>query len=246
MTNPLVWILATGLIAWLTHRRFRLWSKVFMALAAATVVVTLPPIAYGLAVLWEGPYRGVLPCQSRAPDAIVVLPGGVRGPADQGVAGLTLSSVVRLEGALAAAERSEFPPIIVPGTVDEMTRLNEAALTRRGVASEIVYLPGADDTDDAAREVADSGLIQSEHVWLVTSALHMRRSVRSFEHYGIEVCPYAVDRTDEWVGALPDYRSVRRADAFLHEFVGLIYYELRFAFSGQPVRGTPSGPGFGG
>ena len=69
---------------------------------------------------------------------------------------MTLSSVVRLEGALAAAERSRFPPIIVPGTADEMTRLNEAALTRRGVASEIVYLPGAENTDPAKPSVSPS------------------------------------------------------------------------------------------
>ena len=68
------------------------------------------------------------------------------------------------------------------------------------------------------------------NIALVTSALHMRRALWSFDRNGIEVCPIGVDREGVdpqpwWL--LPKSSDTRKADLLMHELLGMIWYRLK-------------------
>lgn len=70
-----------------------------------------------------------------------------------------------------------------------------------------------------------------ERIILITDAVHMKRSVVSFQDRGVEVVPYpsgylygAPSLTD-W---LPNSGSLNNNLRALHEWAGLVYYGLRY------------------
>ncbi|NJN55953.1 MAG: YdcF family protein [Anaerolineae bacterium] len=84
--------------------------------------------------------------------------------------------------------------------------------------------------------------VEAETVLLVTSAIHMPRSVAIFEKQGIEVIPAPTDYEyvqpdwDEGEGAgwfywgmslLPDAESLQLTTRVLKEYVGMFIYGLR-------------------
>ncbi|MEM7707672.1 MAG: ElyC/SanA/YdcF family protein [Pseudomonadota bacterium] len=227
MTNPLAWLIALTLASWLLRRR--VWCVFLGAFCIGLLLLCMtPPVAYGITRLWEAEYAAPLPCQNTRPDIIVLLPAGVRKPlGSRSFSTLTHKSLLRLEHALEISASNGDVPILVSGTQQE------AAVFRRvsqmwGRESALVDLAGSANTLQAAQAAAQHPQTQEAVVWLVTSALHMRRSRASFSHHGVEVCPVGVDVTENWRGLLPDYRSVGRLDHLLHEVVGMAYYQLRF------------------
>ena len=72
-----------------------------------------------------------------------------------------------------------------------------------------------------------------ESLYLVTSAYHMPRSVSAFEDLDIRVIPYPVDfkveHTDyRFLDFLPSMGSLDKSYHALHEYMGMIYYNLRY------------------
>jgi uncharacterized SAM-binding protein YcdF (DUF218 family) len=77
-------------------------------------------------------------------------------------------------------------------------------------------------------------LLGSGHgrVWLVTSALHMPRSVMAAEGLGLAVTPYPCDfRADEsvrsWTQFVPNNSARPALERALHEIAGMAVYRLR-------------------
>jgi len=72
--------------------------------------------------------------------------------------------------------------------------------------------------------------LQIRSVVLVTSALHMRRSLAVFRSAGVEVIP-AVARDwqpDEWLfRLLPTQAGLRESAQVAHEIAGMVYYRMR-------------------
>lgn len=68
-------------------------------------------------------------------------------------------------------------------------------------------------------------------LWLVTSALHMPRSVGVAEAQGLRVIPYPCDfRADQafrWQMFLPMNEGPLALEAALHELLGMVFYRLR-------------------
>lgn len=68
-------------------------------------------------------------------------------------------------------------------------------------------------------------------VWLVTSALHMPRSVMAARGVGLEVTPYPCDfRADErqsWASFLPSNVAPLALERALHELSGMVAYRLK-------------------
>jgi uncharacterized SAM-binding protein YcdF (DUF218 family) len=72
--------------------------------------------------------------------------------------------------------------------------------------------------------------IAADHVVLVTSATHMRRSMGAFQSEGIDAIP-AVARDSPhssswWRNALPSTDGLEESHTVLHEILGLAYYRL--------------------
>jgi uncharacterized SAM-binding protein YcdF (DUF218 family) len=108
-----------------------------------------------------------------------------------------------------------------------------AALNDLGVpATRLLALPGASDTFEEA--VALGPFLEqlgAEHVVLVTSRRHMRRSIGAFRAVGITAIP-AVARNSfldrpwrEWW--LPRREGLDEAHAVVHEYLGIVGYAAR-------------------
>ncbi len=95
--------------------------------------------------------------------------------------------------------------------------------------------------EEEARNTAEHGVYVrklfdrnnwSDDIILVTSALHMDRSVKVFKKYGFNVHPAPTDyRTNERFNAsimhfLPDASSLELCTSALHEYYGIIAYKL--------------------
>ncbi|VXC11509.1 conserved hypothetical protein [Burkholderia sp. 8Y] len=61
---------------------------------------------------------------------------------------------------------------------------------------------------------------------VVTSAYHMRRSVRAFEAFGYEPQPYVSDVRENRLTVLPRFRSLENSELALHEVVGLARFHV--------------------
>jgi uncharacterized SAM-binding protein YcdF (DUF218 family) len=70
-----------------------------------------------------------------------------------------------------------------------------------------------------------------EHLWLVTSALHMRRALAVAHKLGLSPRPYACDYRAipllHWYAWLPDLGGAGMFSEALHEWIGLAYYRLK-------------------
>jgi uncharacterized SAM-binding protein YcdF (DUF218 family) len=97
-----------------------------------------------------------------------------------------------------------------------------------GVPTEAMVLEGlSSNTRQNAQFTADILFPQGiKKIILVTSALHMRRAVASFEKQGFTVIPAATDyeaRTRfDWTGFLPDASALDGSARAIKEIVGRI------------------------
>lgn len=69
-----------------------------------------------------------------------------------------------------------------------------------------------------------------QDIRLLTSAMHMPRTVASFKSAGFSVCSISVDeqaiRGIPWYALIPQTSALNKFDLFLHEVVGLIHYKI--------------------
>jgi uncharacterized SAM-binding protein YcdF (DUF218 family) len=107
------------------------------------------------------------------------------------------------------------------------------ALTQLGVPSAriLVETQSANTHDEAVIVRSMLTALGVEHVFLVTSQFHMRRSVGAFRATGVTVTP-AIARDPEVAGPwlewlIPTERGLRHANAIAHEVLGVGYYALR-------------------
>ncbi len=225
-----------ALLAWLAVHRWRPgWRWVRRGLLALSVGlgILIYPFTNNLLAGWlEYPFDPDRDCWAAAPAAIIVLPAGLRrqprgsGPWSR----MTPATTVRALEAASLARTHPDALLVFAG------RHWEAVLFQRGMIAlglidknRIVLDRQSPSTDAAARRVgellAERGL---DSAWLVTSALHIRRAMLSFERQGIAVCPYPVDYTAQpgprpwWI--FPPPQALERADRVVHEILGLLWY----------------------
>jgi uncharacterized SAM-binding protein YcdF (DUF218 family) len=121
-----------------------------------------------------------------------------------------------------------------PEDPDEATGVTmREALIRLGVPSDRVLLETVSrNTHDEAMVIASMRpSLAADHLVLVTTDMHMRRSLGAFRAAGLEPIP-AIARTPftdislrEWV--LPSGRGLWRGGEVMHEVAGIVYYRAR-------------------
>lgn len=69
-----------------------------------------------------------------------------------------------------------------------------------------------------------------QRVVLVTSAVHMRRAQKYFEHFGVDALPVRADYADARLTWFPNGWNVALTEVALHEYVGVMTYHMYNAF----------------
>ena len=206
------------------------------------LLLSLSPIRDLLTRPLEMVYAPLDSGQIRPGDAIVVLGGGVNGLAPEygGADFLSEAALMRVAFALSLARQRDIAVWASGGRPLHEDQQAEAAIMQHWLISNGI---------DAARVHAENGsqntwqnaamlrpLLQAAHirrVVLVTTAWHMPRAVWCFEQAGIVVVPAPCDYSSsqrrytvlDW---FPDAGVFASSTQALHEYLGLLYYRLRY------------------
>jgi uncharacterized SAM-binding protein YcdF (DUF218 family) len=173
-------------------------------------------------------------------DVIVLLGGGIydRVPDLTGSGAPTEEMLARMVTAF-RLQRQLGVPILVSGGMVYAGRSAEAPVVRRflldlGVPDRQILVE--DKSRDTVENARFSRMILQQHRFrqplLVTSAFHMRRSVKAFSREGVLVVPIpanfmtASERTRVWADLLPTSGAMHSTATALREFLGLLYYHL--------------------
>lgn len=173
--------------------------------------------------------------------AIVVLAGGRNGNAPEyGGETIAFPSLVRLRYGARLQRATGLPLLISGGRVFEVEPTSEAALIKDVLETEL-SVP-VRWLEERSRNTAENAsytaeLLRKESIAaiiLVTHAAHMPRATEAFEGQGVRV--YAAPtgrRTGHRTSAsvldwLPSSGALDRSRVALHEFLGRIWYRIRY------------------
>lgn len=243
LTEPLgiIWVLMVLSLAWVLYRRQ--WrTALWLAIPISLVFLGgSTPLAEGLVVHAEKPYaQSYVSALNSQYDAVVVLGGGYRasdhdchGFALEGAASRIVTGVelVRQGGGAHLVLGGSLPidgsDCVMTAMVQQWVQslcLTNFAVTNLGLCS---------NTRD---EAITFNRLQEAYHWhnilLVTSALHMPRSVAVFKKQGITVTPVACDfraygTTRLPFSIFPQQDRFALLKAYLHEKIGMAYYRVR-------------------
>jgi len=103
---------------------------------------------------------------------------------------------------------------------------------RLGVPEDVIVVePRALNTHENL--ILSKQLIRGERVrvWLLTSAVHMPRSMAAARAVGLDATPYPCDfranETLEWTEFFPSNQARASAEAAVHELLGIVAYRIR-------------------
>ncbi|HEX5121655.1 MAG TPA: YdcF family protein [Rhodanobacteraceae bacterium] len=234
-------------LAALTWRRLPRGARiVVLALAAVLFILTTPFGANALVRLNEARIGSAATCAAPTPTTIVLLSGGTAEPPhgldDYGALGA--STLHRLFAALDLYKSAGADELVIVGTsgyeaadADIMARL----AAKLGVAPEHLRVEDRSLTTwQNAELTAALEPKVARRIWLVTSALHMPRSLYAFRQAGFEACAwpaYSLYRGPAGPGyVVPRGTATAKAEDALHEIFGEIAYRLGFYGRRTPAR----------
>ena len=228
----LLLVLSLGLMR---GRALRWLRRIGYLLIGACLVLATPLGANALLAIAEHRAPPATACDVPLPTTVVLLAGGVRrkstDPADIGA--LNEASVQRTLEAVALTQRLPDAQLVISGgaekgTVAESTHMAELAvrlgMQRLAIRTETTSLT----TWENAHNVRAMLPALPTRIWLVTSALHMPRSLLAFQTAGFTPCSDPADlRANAFDGVadlVPRGSAVSKSEAVLHELVGEIVY----------------------
>ena len=221
----------------LLRRRVLVWTALILLW-----ISSVPVIGRLLVRIAEGPAEHTLATQAPISDAIVVLSAG-RFIAPGRAAISEWEDADRFFGGVELFQAGKARLLVFTGALPDgpigapLEGETLAAYARTlGVASDRIAITGAvANTEDEAREVAALLLgrkMGAMRVLLVTSAFHMPRARRLFEHAGLVVAPFPVDFRPVGDGRfrlldfLPSASALNQTQAILHELYGRLFYQF--------------------
>jgi uncharacterized SAM-binding protein YcdF (DUF218 family) len=236
-----VGLFGAGLGAALCYTRYFRWGRRLAgASAALLLLMAFGPIGHFLAVPLETRFPAP-PNDLEPPDGIIVLGGSV----DENLSGLrgrvTLADAAeRLTAPIELKRRFPKARLVFTGG---SASLRGSAYTEAGTVSGFWRDVGLDQGDvlyeDKSRNTYENAVFtrdlvkpkEGERWLLVTSAMHVPRSVGIFRHAGFPVIPYPVDyRTNgemrRWGVPRHASKALGLVEFATHEWVGLLAYRL--------------------
>ncbi|MCC8180228.1 MAG: YdcF family protein [Planctomycetes bacterium] len=237
---PVVFILLLlGLVISLAFKRKRLGRLCYWLAAILMVLVSLPPIARGLAGRLERRSAPLLAAGGGMdPYAVVVLGNGVAFPGDSAMPALTrLNDTARARLVEGVRLSLVFPDarLLTSGSGLGLENCADAmaeAAVELGVARERIHpLVDSMDTEHEADLVAR--LAGGRQVVVVTSAVHMPRALHWFSQAGVDAipapCDYVAPVSESVLRDINRYRwrpqgkTISDHEALWHEVLGLLY-----------------------
>lgn len=192
------------------------------------------PLPSALLQPWQAPYARRPPLDWAASNAIVLLtanannpPGGVPEPGSTGYArvveAVSLYHACRQAGARCTVLVSGGDTM---GVGLSLAQVYGQALRRLGVPDADLVLESRSRTTWQNADFARAPLarIGAQRVWLVSSALHLRRAMFAFRHFGIVATPVRADYLRSAWSWLPSAWNFHVADLALHEYAGMALY----------------------
>jgi uncharacterized SAM-binding protein YcdF (DUF218 family) len=136
--------------------------------------------------------------------------------------------------------RRTMLPILVSGGLGDGDNLSEAEMMKQVIETEFA-LPvrwaetKSHNTYENAKYSTEKLKAEGiESIYLVTHAGHMKRSVMSFEKFGLAIHPAPTafgSKSQRGISVryfFPDSKALRRTSLVLHEWVGMIWYWARY------------------
>ena len=240
---PLGFALVVSILAMGILRLSPRWARFLLLVAVGVLWVTsMPIVADYLNWTLERQYPPLAVEDTPTADAIVVLGGGVSGPAPPRLT-LDLSDAAdRVLHAARLYRAGKAPVVVVSGGVIPWlgsdipeARSMQTLLQEWGVPGGSIQTEGASrNTHENAVFTRQLLVEQGLHrVLLVTSAMHMRRALATFTSAGIDAVPAATDYTVTYrdqrtlIDFLPDAKALSRTTDAIKEYIGYAYYRWR-------------------
>lgn len=234
LISPLFPGIALALVLALVRGRAPRWlRRTLIALLVLCYLLATPLLAEPLLAAMESAARTA--CHG-SPQAVVVLAGGGDRNADRrDYASLNLASMRRLIGAVELWRRQPgSTALYISGGSG---RYGKPESPRMASMAHSLGVPDtALHTETRSRTTwQNAQYLAAMHtprrVWLVTSAVHMRRARFAMRQAGFSVCPAPVDyrhRRIQWlIALLPSAAALDKTDAVLHELAGMAWYRLK-------------------
>lgn len=241
-------IIVAAVVLWLLLRRSpRLREAVLAAALLAVYALGLPIVSSPLLASLET-YPPLADPAATAPEAgaIVVLGGGVDYKAPE-FGGITANDLTlqRLRYAARLQTRTGLPILVSSGPVWNRPGVTHAEVMARTLredfGAEVAWRENRSTTTwenacESARLLAREGI---DRAFLVTHAWHMRRAAYSFARSGFRAVPAptaftAVETVVSVADFIPDAKSLLRTYYAIHEYVGLVWYRLRYDACAAP------------
>ena len=233
---PLDLLLFAALGLWLWNKRPLIARTLLTASVILLWLLSTPYFAEALLHGLEGePY--VTDTKKPLADAIVVLGGGTYFHAPEyGADTVSMESLVRLRFA-AKLQRETGKPILVTGGAPLGNSTSEAEQMKQVLVQEFnVPVQWAETASDNTLENArlsrqllkQAGITR---IYLVTHAWHMPRAVQAFQSAGFQVVPaptaYTTRYQTDLLAFVPNVYALRDSRIFMHELIGMFWYQLK-------------------
>lgn len=221
---------------WLWQKRPRIARTLLVTSFSFLWLLSTPFFSMAMLHTLEGTPQPLNTNQDRA-EAIVVLGGGTYFSAPE-YGGDTVSEagLSRLRYA-AKLRRETGKPILVSGGTPRGNRISEGQQMKQVLEQDFkTPVQWLEDHSDNTRQSAQLSYAQLnpagiKHIYLVTHAWHMPRSVAAFERAGFEVIPaptrYSTHFQTSLLSFLPDADALRDSRIFMHEMIGMLWYRLK-------------------
>lgn len=178
--------------------------------------------------------------QGKTPQAIVILGAG-RHYDTLEFEGDTPNAFAleRIRYGVWLARRTLLPMLVSGGSGDDET-LSEAEMVKQIIESEYALPVRWSETQSRTtyeNAKYSSAILQAEgidSIYLVTHAGHMKRSVMSFEKFGLTIFPAPTafesssQRSLNLHYFLPSGEALRKSSLAFHEWLGIVWYWLRY------------------
>lgn len=230
-----LWLILLGLV--LLRTRYRRGGRVLLAVALATLFIAMTPVVGELLAASLDRYPPLPPHGDVLPEAecVVILSAGSRsGARELGRDTVAANALERLHYGARLAERTGRP-VMVSGSSGEAM----AEALENGFRTPVRFIENEShnthqNASYSARLLRGAGI---RRIYLVTHYWHMPRAVAAFEAAGLEPVPaplgFKVRKPSLWWlfrRLLPSAHAFSQNKELLHEWVGRLWYRLRYGY----------------